>query len=142
MSDWNLGTQRWDSRGANRRRNGTNTRSTSDPDIGAGHVGQRGSANVQRQTNSRGSYGPVGAGEIVEPAVNELLVQQLMEMGFSRNRAVRSLHFGGPDVNSAVSWVVEHEDDPGIDDELLVSVERRMTEEEVGPSFRAFKRER
>ena len=82
------------------------------------------------------SYDQGGAGrergiEWEAPIVNETVLQQLMQMGFGRNRAIRALHFGGPNVSSAVSWVCDHEDDANIDEKLLIPRRKQLTREEV-----------
>jgi ubiquitin carboxyl-terminal hydrolase 5/13 len=51
--------------------------------------------------------------------VDESAVEQLMSMGFPRNRCVRALiktGNNGPDV--AMNWLFEHMDDPDIDDPI------------------------
>jgi len=46
----------------------------------------------------------------------DILVQPLLDMGFSRNRAIRGLHFtGGKSVDAAMNWVWENENDATID---------------------------
>ncbi|KAJ1564592.1 hypothetical protein HK405_014473, partial [Cladochytrium tenue] len=55
------------------------------------------------------------------PAVDEGAVDQLMAMGFSRNRCIRALLAtgnSGPD--SAMNWIFEHMDDADIDDPVPV----------------------
>jgi len=54
-----------------------------------------------------------------EPAVNEEVVSQLMEMGFSRNRCVRAIMAtdnNGAEV--AMNWLFERMDDPSLDDPI------------------------
>ena len=68
--------------------------------------------------------------ERVEPEVDQALVTELESMGFSRNKAVRALHFTGTaSVEQAVNWIVEHEKDADADDPLTVpaSVARKKT---------------
>jgi hypothetical protein len=63
--------------------------------------------------------------ETVEPEVDAALVTELQSMGFSRNKAVRALHFTGTDsVEQAVNWIVEHEKDAEIDDPLTVPLSK------------------
>lgn len=60
-------------------------------------------------------------GDMVVPSVNKELQGELEAMGFSSARSIRALHFsGGENVEAAVNWIVEHEDDPDIDDMPLV----------------------
>jgi len=54
-----------------------------------------------------------------EPAVNESVVSQLMEMGFSRNRCIRAVMAtdnNGAEV--AMNWLFERMDDPSLDDPI------------------------
>lgn len=63
------------------------------------------------------------AEEMIVPEVNKELLQELEVMGFPTARATRALHFSGnASVEAAVNWVVEHEDDPEIDQMPLVPV--------------------
>eukprot|EP00983_Pelagomonas_calceolata_P003148 103241-Pelagomonas_calceolata.AAC.1 len=58
----------------------------------------------------------------VAPAVDEGIVKELEAMGFSHNKAVRAVyHSGGGGSESAVNWLMEHEQDPDIDQPLLVT---------------------
>ncbi|EIE21636.1 hypothetical protein COCSUDRAFT_30128 [Coccomyxa subellipsoidea C-169] len=67
---------------------------------------------------------PASSGEddvLVEPTVNADLLQQLQDMGFPKNRSVRALHSTGTDnIEQAVSWIVEHEEDADLDTPLLI----------------------
>jgi hypothetical protein len=74
---------------------------------------------------------------MVEPEVNQEWVEQLVAMGFSKNKAIRSLHFS-PDatgVEGALEWISSHEDDPKNSDEpLLVPAKKeqpKLTPEEA-----------
>eukprot|EP00246_Nothoceros_aenigmaticus_P002338 TRINITY_DN13188_c0_g1_i1.p1 TRINITY_DN13188_c0_g1~~TRINITY_DN13188_c0_g1_i1.p1 ORF type:complete len:412 (-),score=103.16 TRINITY_DN13188_c0_g1_i1:264-1499(-) len=60
--------------------------------------------------------------DMVVPEVNKELLRTLEEeMGFSTARATRAIHFsGGADLDAAVNWIVEHEDDADIDEMPLV----------------------
>lgn len=54
--------------------------------------------------------------EMVVPEVNKELLAELEAMGFPTARATRALHFSGNDnIEAAVNWVVENENDPEID---------------------------
>ncbi|KAF5841687.1 hypothetical protein DUNSADRAFT_11894 [Dunaliella salina] len=60
--------------------------------------------------------------EMVAPAVDEGIVKELEAMGFSHNKAVRAVyHSGGGGSESAVNWLMEHEQDPDIDQPLMVT---------------------
>ena len=44
-------------------------------------------------------------------------MEQLESMGFETSKAKRAVHkCGRPDLQLAVNWIMEHEDDPEIDD--------------------------
>jgi len=58
--------------------------------------------------------------ELIPLPVDEAHLAELLEMGFSDVRARKGLHFGGAGVDSAVTWIAEHENDANIDDEFLV----------------------
>mmetsp|Transcript_34804 Transcript_34804/g.98671 ORF Transcript_34804/g.98671 Transcript_34804/m.98671 type:complete len:412 (-) Transcript_34804:245-1480(-) len=64
---------------------------------------------------------PNAAVEMVTAEVDPDLLKQLAEMGFPENRATRAIHFTGTDnIEQAITWIVEHEADPDIDEPLLV----------------------
>ncbi|XP_048135174.1 UBX domain-containing protein 1-B isoform X2 [Rhodamnia argentea] len=77
--------------------------------------------------------------EMIVPEVDKKLLEELEAMGFSTARATRALHFSGnASVEAAVNWVVEHEEDPEIDQMPLVPVNTKaevpkpsLTPEEV-----------
>ncbi|KAJ7527175.1 hypothetical protein O6H91_16G040200 [Diphasiastrum complanatum] len=55
--------------------------------------------------------------ELVVPEVNKDLLAELEGMGFPVARATRALYCSkGGSVEEAVNWIVEHEDDPDIDE--------------------------
>ncbi|CAA2937319.1 UBX domain-containing 1 [Olea europaea subsp. europaea] len=61
--------------------------------------------------------------ELVVPEVDQQLLVQLEEMGFSKERATRALHYSGNvSIEAAANWIVEHENDPDIDQLPLVPV--------------------
>ncbi|KAK9933190.1 hypothetical protein M0R45_020394 [Rubus argutus] len=61
--------------------------------------------------------------EMVVPEVDKNLLQELEGMGFSTERATRALHYSGnASLEAAVNWVVEHDNDPDIDQMPLVPV--------------------
>ncbi|KAI3506920.1 hypothetical protein L1887_21563 [Cichorium endivia] len=50
------------------------------------------------------------------PEVNKKLLGELEEMGFPLARAMRALHYSGnSSLLDAINWIVDHEDDPEID---------------------------
>ncbi|KAG6423002.1 hypothetical protein SASPL_113385 [Salvia splendens] len=68
-------------------------------------------------------------GEMVVPEVNPQLLAELEEMGFPKERSTRALHFSGNEnLEAAVSWIVEHENDPDIDLMPLVPVNSKKPE--------------
>ncbi|GBG67556.1 hypothetical protein CBR_g685 [Chara braunii] len=77
---------------------------------------QAGQTDVEMATE-----GEAGGVEMVVPMVNRTVLAELEEMGFPKARATRALHFcGREDVEAAVNWIVEHEEDPDIDEMPLV----------------------
>ncbi len=82
----------------------------------------------------------------IEPEVDAALVTELESMGFSRNKAVRALHFTGTSsVEQAVNWIVEHEKDDDADAPLLVSASKAkkktpLTKEEARQKAEALRK--
>ncbi|XP_047951531.1 UBX domain-containing protein 1 [Salvia hispanica] len=67
--------------------------------------------------------------EMVVPEVNPELLFELEEMGFPKERSTRALHFSGNEnLEAAVSWIVEHDNDPDIDLMPLVPVNSKKPE--------------
>ncbi|XP_051118343.1 eukaryotic translation initiation factor 3 subunit A [Andrographis paniculata] len=67
--------------------------------------------------------------EMVVPEVNQQLLGELEEMGFPKERATRALHFSGNvNLEAAANWIVEHENDPDIDQMPLVPVSSKKDE--------------
>jgi uncharacterized UBP type Zn finger protein len=59
--------------------------------------------------------------EQVPVQVQEDLLKELLEMGFTEARAARGLHFSGnSSVEGAINWLSEHETDADLDTPLLV----------------------
>ncbi|PWA38580.1 UBX domain-containing protein 4 [Artemisia annua] len=57
------------------------------------------------------------------PEVNKKLLDELEEMGFSLARAMRALHYSGnSSLEDAISWLIDHENDPDIDEMPSVPV--------------------
>ncbi|KAK8014239.1 hypothetical protein PG990_007535 [Apiospora arundinis] len=53
---------------------------------------------------------------------NEAAVEQLMAMGFPKNRAEKALHAtGNSDANTAMGWLFGHMEDPDIDEPLVLA---------------------
>ncbi|KAH6776820.1 ubiquitin-associated domain-containing protein [Perilla frutescens var. hirtella] len=67
--------------------------------------------------------------EMVVPEVNQQLLTELEEMGFPKERATRALHLSGNEsLEAAANWIVEHENDPDIDQMPLVPVSSKKQE--------------
>lgn len=61
--------------------------------------------------------------EMVAPEVDKNLLGELEAMGFPINRGTRALHYtGNAGLEAAVNWIVEHENDPDIDEIPMVPV--------------------
>ncbi|GMH34283.1 hypothetical protein BSKO_02117 [Bryopsis sp. KO-2023] len=87
-------------------------------------------------SDGQGGSQPPGEEEdenaLVEPEVSEALLSQMIDMGFPRNRVVRALHYSSADgVDQAISWLTENEDDPEIDEPLLLPPKKKMSPEEL-----------
>ncbi|KDP39354.1 hypothetical protein JCGZ_01111 [Jatropha curcas] len=83
---------------------------------------------------------PVDAGpsdqsaEMVAPEVDQKLLEELEGMGFPKARATRALHYSGnASIEAAVNWIVEHENDPDIDDMPMVPANKNV--EDPKPSL-------
>ena len=61
------------------------------------------------------------ATDMAEPEVNQEWVEQLVGMGFSKNKAIRSLYFSdNTGVEGALEWISSHEGDAENSDEPLL----------------------
>lgn len=75
---------------------------------------------------------PIGATtdqteEMIVPEVDKKLLEELESMGFSTARATRALHYSGnAGLESAVNWIVEHENDSDIDQMPLVPANTKV----------------
>lgn len=59
--------------------------------------------------------------ELVPAEVDESLLQQMLDMGFERNRSLRAIYnSGGEAVDLAVAWLADHEGDTDLDEPLMV----------------------
>ncbi|KAG2444724.1 hypothetical protein HXX76_001468 [Chlamydomonas incerta] len=69
-----------------------------------------------------GEAGPSGSEEMVPAEVPENLLKEMEDMGFARNRAIRAIWFSKAvtSVEAAVNWLMDHDNDPGIDEPLMV----------------------
>ncbi|PKA49628.1 hypothetical protein AXF42_Ash004169 [Apostasia shenzhenica] len=55
--------------------------------------------------------------------VDKKLLEELESMGFPTARATRALHYSGNnDLEAAINWIADHEEDPDIDQMPLVSI--------------------
>ncbi|KAF4370267.1 hypothetical protein G4B88_012951 [Cannabis sativa] len=58
------------------------------------------------------------------PKVNESFLNQLESMGFPLAQSTRALHYSGNNsIEDAVNWIIDHENDPDIDQMPLVSTD-------------------
>ncbi|KAH7517567.1 hypothetical protein FEM48_Zijuj09G0078600 [Ziziphus jujuba var. spinosa] len=68
------------------------------------------------------------------PKVNQNFLAELESMGFPLATAIRGLHHSGNDsVEAAVNWIIEHENDPDIDQMPLVTVDIDIKSDEPFP---------
>ncbi|KAK7247095.1 hypothetical protein RIF29_41972 [Crotalaria pallida] len=65
--------------------------------------------------------------EMVVPEVDKKILEELESMGFSTARATRALHYSGSaGLEAAINWIVEHENDPDIDQMPLVPAKTKV----------------
>ncbi|XP_048138349.1 UBX domain-containing protein 1-like [Rhodamnia argentea] len=58
------------------------------------------------------------------PVVNRKLLEELEAMGFSPEQATRALHFSGnSSTEAAIDWIVDHQNDPDLDQMPRVSID-------------------
>lgn len=69
-----------------------------------------------------GSGGAASTGEKVPVAekVSKEILDQLVDMGFPRNRGAKALWLAGSSLEAAVNWLAEHAEDADIDEPLMV----------------------
>jgi UBA-like domain/UBA/TS-N domain/STI1/HOP, DP domain len=61
-----------------------------------------------------------------EPPVDEDALGQLTSMGFPEARARKALALFRGNVEQAMEWILEHEDDPDLDEPIPLAVKRRL----------------
>ena len=72
-------------------------------------------------TAGKGGSAATADVELVAAEVNEAVLQQMLDMGFGNNRAIRAIYnSGGESVDAAIAWVADHENDLDIDEPLMV----------------------
>ena len=105
----------------------------------AGAQGGVGGASEAPPAASAGSSDAASASDAAEPPVDAQALQQLLDMGFGRNRCVRALYATGKstgtfDLSTALEWVSQHEGDADIDEPLVLSKRARTGAAEHGNS--------
>ena len=113
-------------------------------DEGASASATATATNAEANATAKEEDGTGGMREgMMIPRVREDLLRELTEvMGFSRNKAIRALHFSRADSSErAIDWIERHEDDKDIDEPLFVVDEEqankkvktvsKLTEEEA-----------
>ena len=71
--------------------------------------------------------------------VNEILLQQLADMGFSVEGCKRALiHTGNNNVEAAMNWIFEHQSDPDFDKPYQVPSKKVRMEQVQKPPVRCF----
>ncbi|XP_043719946.1 vicilin-like seed storage protein At2g18540 [Telopea speciosissima] len=74
--------------------------------------------------------------EMVVPEVDMNLLGELEAMGFPKARATRALHYSGnASIEAAVNWVIEHENDPDIDQMPMVPANSKVEAAKSKPSL-------
>ena len=78
---------------------------------------------------------PTEPEELIPAEVDEALVEQMLSMGFERNRSVRAIYSsGGESVDAAVTWLADREADADLDEPLLVpkaTAKKKLSVEEA-----------
>lgn len=81
-----------------------------------------------------GSGGTLGGGSRPRRKADPELMSQLIEMGFAEVRAKKGLMFGnGSDLENAVNWLMEHQEDADIDDPISEGAEAMEVEDAGRP---------
>ncbi|CAM9145971.1 unnamed protein product [Scytosiphon promiscuus] len=76
--------------------------------------------------------GALGGGSKPRRSADPAMVTQLMEMGFAEIRAKKGLMFGnGNDMENAVNWIMEHQEDKDIDEPIPEADEATATAMDV-----------
>ena len=70
--------------------------------------------------------------EMVPLPVDEMLLQQLMDMGFSDCRARKGIHHGAT-LEGAVAWIEENQSDPNIDQPYMVRRKDTVPKKQLTP---------
>ncbi|XP_010484327.1 PREDICTED: chromatin assembly factor 1 subunit A-B [Camelina sativa] len=72
---------------------------------------------VSMEIDDNSSGSGEAAEEMIVPDVDKNILEELEAMGFPKARATRALHYSGnASLEAAVNWVVEHENDPDVDE--------------------------
>ena len=108
----------------------------------AGGSGQGGATTSAAAPAAAGGSSQGGGAEPPSEAdVDADALEQLISMGFPRNRSVRALYSvastGAPPsdlLTFAIEWLSAHAEDPGLDDPVLVSKRQRVEEGEGAPT--------
>lgn len=70
--------------------------------------------------------------ELVPAEVPAGLLEQMLDMGFPRNRAIRAIHFSEAEtIEPALNWIVDNEDAEDLDEPLFVKPKKLLTPEEM-----------
>jgi len=77
---------------------------------------------------------PVDEGESITSYVNQEVSKQLIDMGFSKNVSEKACFFNQNNLEKAVEWIYEHQNDPDFEEELRIVGKKdqpKMTDEEI-----------
>lgn len=78
---------------------------------------------------------PQPEGKSISEYVNQDVVKQIVEMGFSKNVAEKACFFNKSVLENAIEWIYEHQNDPDFEEELRIVGEEankaKMTDEEI-----------
>ena len=78
--------------------------------------------------------GEENEGKAISEYVNQEVVKQIIEMGFSKNVAEKACFFNQSILEHAINWIYEHQQDPDYEEELRIvgdSESQKLTPEEI-----------
>ncbi len=89
-------------------------------------------SNVNLETSEQKQTEPEG--KSITDYVKAEVVNQLIEMGFSKNVSEKACFFNQNVLENAINWIYEHQNDPDFEEELRIVGEEnkpKMTDEEI-----------
>lgn len=78
---------------------------------------------VKNETNIQEKKEPDG--EPISGLVAKEKVDQLLEMGFSKNVAEKALFLNDQTIDKAMEWIYEHQEEPDFEEELRIVAQEK-----------------